>query len=183
MSIMSPYSILITREHKRYENSTDLFCSTMVLNTNNCFYFFQALAVTLTKFFLEPLEHVGQGISKLISGTLQHLPVHLWPFALGFLCFMTFLLLILAFGYRIKLFHLFGIEPGKATVPQKSIEQSEEHKQLRSRVEELTCQVSTNKSFSCCTNVEGKQSFGAKRHVENRSQTNLQVQLPPRHAP
>lgn len=80
--------------------------------------------MTVTKFVVEPLEHIGQAVGKLIHGTMRELPVQLWPFALAFLCLMTIFILTLVFGYRIKLFYLFGIEPGKYT-PQPSIKDKE----------------------------------------------------------
>ena len=102
---------------------------------------FQALAVTVTKFVVEPLEHIGHAVGKLIHGTLQELPIQIWPFALAFICMMSLFILTLVFGYRIKLFYLFGIEPGKHT-PRDSIRDKEQQKQLQDRIQDLSCQVS-----------------------------------------
>ena len=101
----------------------------------------QALAVTITKFVVEPLEHIGHAVGKLIHGTLQELPIQIWPFAMAFICVMSFFLLILVFGYRIKLFYLFGIEPGKDT-PRHAIKDDKQQEELQSRIQDLTCQVS-----------------------------------------
>ena len=124
----------------------------MLLTVKNAVYLFKlklidfrpflskALAVTITKFVLEPLEHIGHAFGKLIHGTLQELPIQIWPFAMAFICLMSFFFLILAFGYRIKLFYLFGIEPGRQT-ERAIVNDEKQREELHSRIQDLTCQV------------------------------------------
>ena len=64
------------------------------------FVFFQALAVTLTKFCVEPVEHVGAALNLFLQRTLVGLPIYLWPVAIGFGVLMLVLLMIMMFGYR-----------------------------------------------------------------------------------
>ena len=90
---------------------------------------------------VEPLGHIGHAVGKLIHGTLQELPIHIWPFAMAFICVMSVLLLILVFGYRIKLFYLFGVEPGRHS-RGPSIKDDRQQEELQSRIQDLTNQVS-----------------------------------------
>ncbi len=98
----------------------------------------QALAVTVTQFVLEPLEHIGSAIGRLIGNTLQDLPLQLWPFAQAFVGFVTFLLLTMACGYKTNIFYMFGMEPGETRHSRRHIEA-----QMKDRSEELTHHVRT----------------------------------------
>ena len=91
--------------------------------------------MTVTKFVLEPIEHIGSAMGRLIRNTLQDLPVHLWPFALGFMVLVTFLILTMACGYRTKFFYIFGLEPAQ------SRRRTPSEVQMAGRIEELTKQV------------------------------------------
>ena len=95
----------------------------------------KALAVTVVRFIVEPLEHIGSAIGRMIRGTLQDLPVHLWPVALAFVAFVTFLLLTMACGYKARFFYIFGMEPGHQT------EFKPKHQQLEFRIQELTNEI------------------------------------------
>ncbi len=88
--------------------------------------------MTVTKFVLEPIEHIGSAIGRLIRNTLQELPVHLWPFASGFLVLVTILTLIMACGYRTK---FFGLEPAHRKTSSEA--------EMAVQIEDLTRQVCT----------------------------------------
>lgn len=84
----------------------------------------QALAVTITTFLLEPLEYIGEGIGKLVRGSLQGLPVYLWPYVLVFLTLLVLLILIMGCGYKIRLPFLFSLEPHRMNVDPARLTQS-----------------------------------------------------------
>lgn len=42
----------------------------------------KAIMATITRLILEPVEHVGEAISKFIKATLHNLPIYLWPVVL-----------------------------------------------------------------------------------------------------
>ncbi|CAH1261312.1 CLCC1 [Branchiostoma lanceolatum] len=71
----------------------------------------KAFAVTLTKFFLEPMEHVGRSFSKFFEGVFHDLPVQLWPFAFLAMMLMSLLLMIMAAGYSINVPFIFSLQP------------------------------------------------------------------------
>ena len=70
----------------------------VVINWMLCIY--QAIAVTLTKFFVEPLEHIGRSLGKFIRAPLEDLPVQMWPIVLIFLVIVFTLAMIMGFGYQ-----------------------------------------------------------------------------------
>lgn len=71
----------------------------------------KAIAVTLTKFILEPLEHIGEAVGKMLEACVKDLPVQLWPVSLGLIIIGFLMTLIMCFGYKINLFYLLGMEP------------------------------------------------------------------------
>ena len=71
--------------------------------------------VTVSKFLLEPLQHLGEGVNRMVTTCLKDLPVHLWPIVLPILLLM---LLVMGFGYKIHIVHLFGLEPSKTPMLQ-----------------------------------------------------------------
>ena len=91
--------------------------------------------MTITKFFLEPVEHIGQSVSLLIRGMLQDLPLHVWPIALLVLFVFVLLVMTMTSGYRLNFFHLIQVGPGERQAP--AITPSTDV----NRVEELTLQV------------------------------------------
>ena len=107
----------------------------MVLYLLCLFFYFQAIAVTITKFFLEPLEHIGQSVSLLIRGMLQDLPLHVWPIALLVLFIFVLLIMTMFAGYRVNFFHVIQVGPGERQ-PQAIASSADQN-----RVEELTSQV------------------------------------------
>jgi Tfp pilus assembly protein PilO len=70
----------------------------------------RAVAVTFTKFLLEPLEHIGRALSRFMRAPLEELPVQMWPIALAFMFLVVILVLVMAFGYNIRLPLWFGLE-------------------------------------------------------------------------
>ncbi|XP_074642345.1 chloride channel CLIC-like protein 1 [Tubulanus polymorphus] len=74
----------------------------------------QAVAVSITKFILEPVTHIGESISKFFRSILLHVPPVMYPVVIGCTLVCLFFLLILTFGYRIRLpFFMGAIEPTK----------------------------------------------------------------------
>ena len=78
----------------------------------------KAIAVTVSKFVLEPLQHLGEAVSKMVTTCLKDLPIHLYPVVLPILLLVWIMLLVMGFGYKIHLFHLFGLEPSKTPMLQ-----------------------------------------------------------------
>ena len=78
----------------------------------------KAIAVTLSKFLLEPLQHLGEGVNRMVTTCLKDLPVHLWPIVLPILLLVGMMLLVMGFGYKIHIVHLFGLEPSKTPMLQ-----------------------------------------------------------------
>lgn len=72
----------------------------------------KAVAVTITKFVVEPLEHIGLGLKRFMLGMLEDVPFVFNGLFLSFAIFLVVLVLVLSFGYKIKLVHLLDIEPG-----------------------------------------------------------------------
>ncbi|XP_035681618.1 chloride channel CLIC-like protein 1 [Branchiostoma floridae] len=71
----------------------------------------KAFAVTLTKFFLEPMEHIGRSFSKFFGGVFHDLPVQLWPLAFLAVMLMSLLLMIMMAGYSINIPFIFSLQP------------------------------------------------------------------------
>ena len=94
----------------------------------------QALAVTVTKFAVEPLEHIGVAVRKFILAMLYDVPYTLYPFLLVFAMLLVLMVLLLSFGYRIKLFYLLGLEP--AAPPRVQVDPD-----TRQAVEDIRQQV------------------------------------------
>jgi hypothetical protein len=70
----------------------------------------RAIAVTFTKFLLEPFEHIGRAPGLFVRAPLKELPVQMWPIALAFMFLVFILVLVMAFGYNIRLPVWFGLE-------------------------------------------------------------------------
>lgn len=71
----------------------------------------KALAVTLTAFVFEPLEHIGTALSRTLQNILMDLPIYMWPFATMYLLFATLLGIVMIARYKTNFFHLVSIEP------------------------------------------------------------------------
>lgn len=71
----------------------------------------QAVAITMTKFILEPAGHMGQAINKFFHGLLHGLPAQLWPVALIIVLFLTVFILIMGCGYKVRIPFFLSIEP------------------------------------------------------------------------
>ncbi|XP_071119222.1 chloride channel CLIC-like protein 1 isoform X2 [Haliotis cracherodii] len=74
----------------------------------------QALSRTFIRFFVSPLQDIGEALREFLTSLLKGLPVQLWPVALGGVAIFFFLFLFMYFGYRVSLpFWLLSIEPGQ----------------------------------------------------------------------
>ncbi|ELU06457.1 hypothetical protein CAPTEDRAFT_228306 [Capitella teleta] len=72
----------------------------------------KAVAVTLTRFLMEPLEHIALGFKRFIVAMVTDVPVMLYFPLLLFSMFLLFLLLIFLSGYRVDILYLFSLSPG-----------------------------------------------------------------------
>ena len=70
----------------------------------------QALAVTLTRFFVEPFEHIGEAVRKLLMSLLEGVPFYLYPLMIVFLIVILLLPLLVFRNYCIRSWFL-NIEP------------------------------------------------------------------------
>ncbi len=74
----------------------------------------EAIAVTVTKFVLAPLELIGVNLGKFFSALFGNVPVTLWPIVSVLMVVGLFVLAILFCGYSIRLpFGLLQIAPGQ----------------------------------------------------------------------
>jgi hypothetical protein len=69
------------------------------------------VAVTLTKFIVEPFEHIGVGIKRFMLAMVEDVPFVLNPIFLVFGMTLIVLILIFISGYKINICHLIGLEP------------------------------------------------------------------------
>ncbi len=69
----------------------------------------QALAVTVTKFLLEPVELMAASVRKCFVALLDGLPLYMWPVVLGFVVFMCPLALLVWRGYGLTVPFFFSI--------------------------------------------------------------------------
>lgn len=76
-----------------------------------------ALAVTLSRFFFEPSEHVGGAIKRFVVALLDDVPVALYPLLLFSVLCLVGGLAFVACGYRLSLGHLVVLEPTAAALP------------------------------------------------------------------
>ena len=84
--------------------------------------------MTITKFFVEPLEHIGGAISKFFKATLQDLPVYMWPVVLISILIILTLFLVIMQGYRVNILGpLLGIEPVHQPVQHAPIQHAPVH--------------------------------------------------------
>ena len=97
----------------------------------------QAIAKTITKFLVEPLEHIGHSVNKFLRAILIGLPVTISPLVLAFVMFVCLFLLMMSCGYRVRVWPLFALEPTArpaTTSPANEL-------RLQSRIDDLTQQV------------------------------------------
>ncbi|XP_046552278.1 chloride channel CLIC-like protein 1 [Haliotis rubra] len=74
----------------------------------------QALSRTFIRFFVSPLQDIGEALREFLVGLLKDLPAQLWPVALGGVALFFFLFLFMYFRYSVRLpFWLLSIEPGQ----------------------------------------------------------------------
>lgn len=90
------------------------FAALYTIRSDECFEFHRALlvdplwdvpptkavAVTITRFLMEPLEHVSLGLKRFMLGLVTDVPITL-----------IFLIVIVISGYRVNFFHLASIAP------------------------------------------------------------------------
>ena len=93
----------------------------------------QAIAVTVANFVLEPLEHIGRHLGRFIRSTMAELPIHLQAVIFPFLVVMILMVVMMLFGYRIRLFHFIGFEPSP-TLPPLPTNDSASHRVSFDRV-------------------------------------------------
>ena len=93
----------------------------------------QAIAVTVANFVLEPLEHIGRHLGRFIRSTMAELPIHLQAVILPLLVVMILMVVMMVFGYRIRLFHFIGFEPSP-TLPSLPTNDSASHRVSFDRV-------------------------------------------------
>ncbi|CAK9297738.1 unnamed protein product [Gordionus sp. m RMFG-2023] len=71
-----------------------------------------AMAVTITKFVLEPLHHVGSSFNSLIFASFSGLPTHYVLTLLGIVSLFSLSFLLMSFGYKLRLPFFFAtLEP------------------------------------------------------------------------
>ncbi|XP_078675152.1 chloride channel CLIC-like protein 1 [Branchiostoma floridae x Branchiostoma belcheri] len=114
-----------TAERTAFQGMYEWAVSTFTLQEDKCAKYHEALvvdafwevtptkafAVTLTKFFLEPMEHIGRSFSKFFEGVFHDLPPQLWPFAFLAVMLMSLLLMIMLAGYSINIPFIFNLQP------------------------------------------------------------------------
>lgn len=101
----------------------------------------QALSRTFIRFFVSPLQDIGEALREFLTSLLKGLPVQLWPVALGGVAIFFFLFLFMYFGYRVRLpFWLLSIEPG----------QREDNSSLHLALQELAKEVCFDPAPSQC---------------------------------
>lgn len=98
----------------------------------------QAIAKTITKFFVEPLEHIAHAVNKFLKAILIGLPVTIAPVVLGFIMVVCLFLLMMCCGYRVRIWPFVSFEPTPRPVMSVTSEQQHHHQQ---RIEDLTEQV------------------------------------------
>ncbi|XP_067677985.1 chloride channel CLIC-like protein 1 [Haliotis asinina] len=103
----------------------------------------QALSRTFIRFFVSPLQDIGEALREFLTGLLKDLPAQLWPVALGGVALFFFLFLFMYFGYRVRLpFWLLSIEPGqKEDNPQVQLALQEQGKELKALKEAHSTQM------------------------------------------
>jgi hypothetical protein len=96
------------------------------------------VSVTIIKFFLEPLEHVGEAVNKLVVSAYGGLPFYLW---IPVSCILVILIFVIA-GYRLRTL-FFSLEPHQASPVQAAVryELEAENRRLQELVDSREAQV------------------------------------------
>ena len=63
----------------------------------------KAVVITVTKFFVDPLEIIGIGMGEFVKATLRGLPVQLWPVVLVATICIFLVVLFLLCGYKVNI--------------------------------------------------------------------------------
>ena len=103
----------------------------------------KAVAVTFTKFLVEPAEHIGLALRNFFMVVLKDIPWTFYPFMLLFTSLLIILVLLVFSGYRIKLFHLIGLEPGNNQQEIEHLRQQIDHLRMELLLKTLV-QVAMN---------------------------------------
>ncbi|XP_013416639.1 chloride channel CLIC-like protein 1 [Lingula anatina] len=132
----------------------------------------KAVAVTLTKFFLEPVEYIAQAISKFFRGLLHDLPAQLWPVVLGivvlFLLVFMVLTLIMKNGYRLGFpFGLLRLEP--TGIPDSAAAQAlwREQKQMIEDLQSALQKLQPANIRAITVNKETKEKMAIAAYDQN----------------
>ena len=89
----------------------------------------QAVAVTFTKFFLEPAGHIGKALNQLVTEAFDDLPFYLWLPVFVLIVLLIVLTMFFVSGYRVRGW-LWNIEPHRPVEPlREQIRQLEQHRQ------------------------------------------------------
>ncbi|CAH1775435.1 unnamed protein product [Owenia fusiformis] len=96
----------------------------------------QAIAVTFTKFLLEPVKYIGESVGDFFKHLLKDMPVQLAPFVLAFVVITLILMIIMTFGYRIRLPFFFSLERDSPKVDSGS-----DTKELKQMAEKQNVQL------------------------------------------
>ena len=71
--------------------------------------------MTITKFLVEPLEHIARAIGKALQALLEEIPVKVWPFFFVTLFIISFLVYLSVFRIRLRIYPFFTLEPASTS--------------------------------------------------------------------
>ena len=81
----------------------------------------KALAVTLTNFIFEPLEHIGSSLSRMLRNMFADLPVLMWPCMAAYLVIISLFSIVTIVGCRTKVLPCITSAPKQSGLVSQSI--------------------------------------------------------------
>ena len=112
--------------------------------------------MTLTKFFLEPMQHIGVALSALIRGLLEDMPIFMWPISIAFAMSLIIFTLLIVSRYRLRfLWNVFQLEPAPLQA-HGAIQDAQQNQQATEAIQDVQ---------------QNQQTRGAIQHVQQNQQT------------